>query len=336
VSLVRAEGRRLVKRRFTRYMVLIGLLVLAAVAVGMFFSHQKIGPAQYAAAERAAERDYQQQVQLSEGIRAECERAKAGDTPDKMHFPEDCSQLIPPREAFPAAQYVPATFNFKEMFPVTILVLAGVLAMVAFVVGASYVGAEWHTGGMMNLLLWRPRRLQVLLAKLGTLMAGLLATTVVLAGAWLAAFWAIGTERGTTAGMTPGVWWSLALTGLRGLAVVLLAGLVGFAVASIGRHTAFALGGAIAVIVIGQIGLGIALQLARVRFPEAYLLPTHVYAWMTKKVTLQDWQSCQFTMGECRPKTMDLTWQRSGVLFGVTALVLFGAALWTMRRRDIT
>jgi hypothetical protein len=33
---------------------------------------------------------------------------------------------------------------------------------------------------------------------------------------------------------------------------------------------------------------------------------------------------------------MDLTWQRSGVLFGVTALVLFGAALWTMRRRDVT
>jgi hypothetical protein len=336
MSLFRAELRRLVKRRFTRYMLLIGVLVLGAIAVGMFFAHQKVGPAQLAAAERAAEREYQQQAQFSQQIVAECEQVQASDSPDRAHFPEDCSLLIPPREAFSAEGFLPPQFDFAETFPATILVLAGVLGMVAFVVGASFVGAEWNTGGMMNLLLWRPRRLQVLLAKLGTLMAGLIAATVVLYAAWLAAFWVIGTFRGSTAGMTPGVWRSLALTDLRGLAIVLLAGLVGFTVASIGRHTAFALGGAIAVIVVGQIGLGIALQIAQVRFPEAYLLPTHVYAWMAKKVTLEDWRSCQFVMGECRPKTMDLTWQGSGVLFGVTALVLFGAALWTMRRRDIT
>jgi ABC-2 type transport system permease protein len=336
VSLFRAEARRLVKRRFTRYMLLIGVLVLAAVAVGMFFGHQKIGPAQLAAAQRAAEREYQQQVRFSEQFRAECERAKDSGAPDANRFPPDCDQLIPPREAFPAKNFLPATFEFAKTFPATLMVLVGVLAMVAFVVGASYVGAEWHSGGMMNLLLWRPRRLRVLLAKFGTLMAGLLVTTLVLGAAWLAAFWAIGTYRGTTTGMTPGVWRSFALTGVRGLALILVAGLVGFAVASIGRHTAFALGGAIAVIVVGQIGLGVALQLARVRFPEAYLLPTHVYAWMTKKVTLQDWRSCQFVMGECHPKTMDLTWQGSGVLFGAAALVMFGVALWTMRRRDIT
>src|SRR4029450_12136636 len=69
MSLVRAELRRLVKRRFTRYMLLIGVLVLAAVAVGTFFSHQKIGPAQMAAAERSAEREYQLQVQFSQQFR---------------------------------------------------------------------------------------------------------------------------------------------------------------------------------------------------------------------------------------------------------------------------
>jgi ABC-2 type transport system permease protein len=336
MSLVRAELRRLVKRRFTRYMLLIGVLVLAAVAVGTFFSHQKIGPAQVAAAERSAEREYQLQVQFSQQFRDECERAKAGGETDPNRFPPDCDLLIPPREAFQAESFLPPTFDFPETFPRTVLVFAGVLAMVAFVVGASFVGAEWHTGGMMNLLIWRPRRLQVLSAKLGTLLAATMVATVVLAAPWLAAFWATATFRGTTEGMTAGAWQSLGLTGLRGLAVVLLAALVGFTVASIGRHTAFALGGAIAVIVVGQIGLGIALSLARVRFPEAYLLPTHVYAWMEKKVTLEDWRSCQFVMGECRPKTMDLTWRGSALLFGATAVLLLGAAVWTMRRRDIT
>jgi ABC-type transport system involved in multi-copper enzyme maturation permease subunit len=317
-------------------MLLIGVLVLAAVAVGMFFSHQKLGPDQMAAAERTAERVYQEQVQGNEAFRAECERAQAAGAPDADRFPPDCELLIPPREAFQAEQFLPPTFDFAGTFPATLLVFAGILGMVAFVVGASFVGAEWNTGGMMNLLLWRPRRLQVLTAKLGTLLATTVVATIVLAGAWLAAFWAIGTYRGTTAGMTEGAWRSLGLTGLRGLTVIVLAALVGFTVASIGRHTAFALGGAIAVVVVGQIGLGIALSLAQVRFTEAFLLPTHVYAWMEKKVTLQDYRSCEFVMGECHPKTMELTWRGSGVLFGVTAVVLLGAALWTMRRRDVT
>jgi len=49
---------------------------------------------------------------------------------------------------------------------------AAVLALVAYIVGASFVGAEWSSGGMMNLLLWRPRRLQVLGTKLAVLRRG--------------------------------------------------------------------------------------------------------------------------------------------------------------------
>ena len=39
-------------------------------------------------------------------------------------------------------------------------------------IGASFVGAEWNSGGMMNLLLWRPQRLKVLSTKLAALLAG--------------------------------------------------------------------------------------------------------------------------------------------------------------------
>lgn len=338
MSLFKAEMRRLLKRRFVRYMTMAGLLVLAAVAVGTFLTNHKVGPAQIATAERAAEREYQRALGFVQQERQECERAKAGGTTTEPgRFPANCAEIMPPpREAFQAEWHMPATFDFRAKFGETIITFAAILALIAFVVGASFVGAEWNTGGMMNLLLWRPQRLKVLLTKLGALLAGLLAVTVAAAAAWTAAFWAIGTFRGTTDNMTSGVWQSFALTGLRGTTLVLAAGVIGFALASLGRHTALALGGVLGLMVVGQFGLGIVLSMAQVKFMQAWLLPTYLLAWMQKKVTLHDYNACEFSRGECRPATMDITWHQSTVLLVVGVVLALGAAMWTMRRRDVT
>lgn len=338
MSLYRTELRRLGKRRFVRYLTLLGLLVLAAVLVGTYFTNQKIGPEQLAAAERAAERDYQSSLVDTERYRQECEKAKEQGSANQDHFPQDCASIEPPtRDSFQAEWHLPATFEFREEFPATLTTLAAILALVAFIVGASFVGAEWSTGGMMNLLLWRPRRLQVLLTKLAALLTGLFGLTVVTAIAWTAGFWVIATRRGETSGMTSGTWQSFALTGLRAAALVLLAGAVGFALASVGRHTATALGGAIAVMIVGQFGLGIVLALAQVKFVEAWLLPTYLLAWMQQRVTLENWETCQFSFGgECKPETLEITWQTSGTLFVIGAVLTLGPAIWAMRRRDIS
>ncbi len=335
MSLFRTELRRLAKRRFARWMTAAGLLVLALIVIGMFASNQKIGPEQWAAAERSAEQEYQNQVQWTDQERAACERAKAAGTD---FYTNDCTEISPPpREAFESRWYLPSTFVFRESFGEMLIPLAGILALIGFVVGASFVGAEWNTGGMMNLLLWRPKRLTVLLTKLGALLTGLLALALPATVAWFGSLWLVATWRGTTEGMTSGTWQSFLITGLRGIVLALVAATVGFALASLGRHTAMALGGAIGVLVVGQVGLGILLDMAQVRFTEAWLLPTYAYAWMTKTVTLQDWRACNATYnGECRPDTLDITWQHSSALFAVAVVVLLGAAMWTMRRRDIT
>ena len=67
-----------------------------------------------------------------------------------------------------------------------IVLFGGMLALFGFAVGASFVGAEWHSGGMMNLLLWRPRRLALLAQKLGALLLSVLASGLAL-GALLGA-----------------------------------------------------------------------------------------------------------------------------------------------------
>lgn len=338
MSLYRTELRRLAKRRFTRWMSLLGLLVLAAVVVGIFASNEKIDAAALAKAERAAEQQWQRDVQQNAQYRAECDKAKAAGTSQDGGFPEDCSVIQPPpREAIQTDWFLPSTFDFRENFGFALLPLAAILALVGFVVGASFVGAEWNTGGMMNLLLWRPKRLTVLLTKLAALLTGLVALAVPTTVLWFGSFWLVATFRGSTEKMTSGVWQSFALTGLRGLVLALFAATIGFALASLGRHTAMALGGAIGVMVVGQFGLAILLQMAGVRFAEAWLLPTYALAWLDKKVTLEDWDACQATyFGDCKPDTMDITWQQSSVMMAVGFTVILGAALWTMRRRDIS
>lgn len=348
MSLYVTELRRLGKRRFTRYMTLLGLLVLAAVVVGTFFTNQKIGPAQHAAAQRQAEAQYQEQVRHSERYRAECEQAKAAGAVNDEHppgdgdfgqpnFPDDCSAITPPpREVIESQWFLPPTFDFRSSFGRTLVTFTAILALIGFVVGASFVGAEWSSGGMMNLLLWRPQRVAVLWTKLVALLTGLVGVTLAAAAVWTLSFWLIGTYRGTTAKMTPGAWQSFALTGLRGLALVVVAGVIGFALASLGRHTALALGGVIGLAVVGQFGLGIVLSMANVKFVQAWLLPTYALAWIQKKVELKNYEACNFSYGGgCEPDTLVITWQQSSVLLTVGVVLALGAALWAMRRRDV-
>lgn len=337
MSLYRAELRRLVLRRLTRWMTVLGLVVLVTVAVGVFLSNQKIDDTARAEAEVAAEQQWQQQVRQVEQFRAECEQAAArGDQDGRL--PADCSQITPPpREAFEAAHYLPTTFDFRAGFGETLTVLAATLALVGFVVGASFVGAEWSTGGMMTMLLWRPKRLTVLLTKLTALLSGLLALAVPATVLWFGSFWLIATVRGTTERMTAGAWQSFALTSLRGVVLALVAAAIGFGLASLGRHTAMALGGAVAVMVVGQSGLAALLEMTEAKFTAAWLLPTYLLAWMDREVILTDWQSCRYDpFGNCEAETLTLTWHHSSVLFAVGLVVVLGAALWAMRRRDVS
>ncbi|WP_436525847.1 ABC transporter permease subunit [Actinoplanes sp. HUAS TT8] len=332
MSLFRAETRRLSKRRFTKFFVLMALLVLGLVAGGTAYTHEKTTATTRAAAEAAADREYQDQLRYADQAKQDCAKNPAP-------YGGNCDGLVPPtRDQIPSDQFLTPQFNFREDFSVMVTVWAALLALVAFVIGASFVGAEWNSGGMMNLLLWRPQRLRVLSTKLSALLTWLFGLSVVTGAAWTGLFWLIATLRGTTEKMTPGAWQSLGLTGLRGLGLVLVAGAIGFGVASIGRHTAAALGAAIGVIVIFQFGLAIVLSLARVRFYEIYLLPAWIGAWMAKSYEVVDYNApCDYSaVNGCEAPTFTVTWEMAGTLFAAVSIIIVGAAMWTIRRRDIT
>jgi ABC-2 type transport system permease protein len=330
MSLVRAERRRLHKRRVTVVMLGIGLILLGLIAGGTWFTNQKVGDETKAAAAAQAQQEYERADRdWNDHVKQQCEDSvKAGTTPEGA-----C--VGPSREYFKPEYYMPSTFDFKASFREMILVWAMIMAFVALIIGASFIGAEWSSGSMMNLLTWQPQRMRVLGTKLGVLVAVVSFWAVVMGALWTAAMWAVGTFRGTTAGMTSGTWQSFGLTGLRGLGVVVAGAVFGFVLASLGRRTAVAMGVLIALIVVTQFGLTIVLMMAKVRYPELFFVGTHLSAWMNGTETLYDQTGCDYSSGACTPATLVLTWQKSGLIFGGGLLALVGLTMWQIRARDV-
>jgi hypothetical protein len=117
-----------------------------------------------------------------------------------------------------------------------------ILVIASWLLGASFIGADWHTGTVTTLLTWEPRRVRLLLAKAAACVTVVfllvMAVQAVLAGGLIAA----AVLRGTTEG-TSGAW--IRSTGgiaVRVGAMSAVGAAIGFAIASVSRNTAAALG----------------------------------------------------------------------------------------------
>ncbi|MGC4894968.1 ABC transporter permease subunit [Micromonospora sp. DT31] len=337
MSLFVTELRRLGKRRVTRLMLVLLVLGLATAATAFSFSSQKLSPTAVARAEAESHAEYQQELANWKRRVTGCEAAQARGEQTEAEYGPNCGKDYEPQpEMFDPKWNLPYQFDFRAEFPMFIAVFAASVALFAFIVGASFVGAEWNTGGMMNLLLWRPRRLAVLSAKLAAVLTTVLGLTVVLGALWTAAFWLIGSQRGTTEGMTAGAWRSIGLDGLRALGMTLAVAAVAFALASVGRHTAMALGAAVGVFAVSEIGIRTAVGALGVPFGERYVLSTYAQSWFLKQAELFDYNACQLVQGACEPARYVVTWQQSAVVLAVAVVGTMAAAFWTMRRRDIS
>ena len=223
-------------------------------------------------------------------------------------------------------------FVFRAQFEPLIYVIAGLMSLFGFIVGASYVGADWHSGAMMNLLTWCPRRVLVLLTKLATALGAVLAVTVALGAAWTGALWYIASKRGDHTGMTPGVWGSFAWTGARAIALVLALTAIGFGLASLGRSTSVALGAALIVAIVGEVGVRVMLDQVRVPDAGRYLLSSYGAAWLTRSWPASGYPGC---VGRCTGSGV-ITWPQAALVLGGVVVLVLAAALWSVRRRDVT
>lgn len=230
-ALLSVELRRMLLRRTVR--AVVGAAVVGSVAAGaVVFSLSHKSDA------RALERESAERITAIE----RCSRGGFNAPLDSL--PAD-ARVDVCAEALPVP---PFTFRLVQLQDV----LAGVglkgtslpLVVLAGLLGASFVGAEWPSGSIATLLAWEPRRARVAIAKIaaGAIVAFL--GTLLLQAVFGVALVPAAIFRGTTTGA--GASWVSDVVGVsvRVAAVASFAAVIGASAALIGRSTAAALGAA--------------------------------------------------------------------------------------------
>ena len=138
--------------------------------------------------------------------------------------------------------------------------MTGTLAIIGWALGATLVGAEFTSRSMTSLLTWEPRRWRVFIAKsiaaVATMSLFALVTLVLVA----LAMWPALAFHGAPLQPDDPTLASLGGDIARGVALTALASGIGFAIATMGRNTAIALGVGFGYIVILENILGSSLE----------------------------------------------------------------------------
>ncbi|HEX9122142.1 MAG TPA: hypothetical protein VF984_02100, partial [Actinomycetota bacterium] len=115
-----------------------------------------------------------------------------------------------------------------------------------WVVGASFVGAEWQAGSLTTLLTWEPGRIRILAAKAIACAVGLFLLALAIQALFALVLWVVAATRGTTVGANAAWVRGVAGVTLRVGVASALFGLLGLSVAMVGKNTGAAIGVAFA------------------------------------------------------------------------------------------
>ena len=228
-GLLIGEVQRLLARRMLRWLALLAVASIAVAGVLTFLNTEAVDDAEMEARRRAVQAQVEACIESRQDV-----PAPPGEDGRPPTLEDRCSFGAGPSLQDPRFRLRQLTGVFQGT--------TAPLVVVGWLIGASSIGADWQARTVTTLLTWETRRRRVLVAKVVAAVlvacAFTLAAQAVLAGA-LAPSAAL---HGTTAG-TGGTWLrTLAGVLARGTALVAVATAIGFAVASIGRNTAAALG----------------------------------------------------------------------------------------------
>jgi hypothetical protein len=235
-GLVRAETHRFLARRFIRVLLVVALVGWLAATVLALLAFRSASPEQLA----QARQDQQEQVQLAEQSREQC---LADPTrPADVAAADWCG---PPATAdqFPLSQFLqPAPFAMAQDATDGAVSVAAVSAALAFLVGATFVGAEWSTRSMVALLFWETRRPRVMAAKLLVTAVAAAVLGLVMQALWLGLATLLRSVAGDGADLPDGFWSAFLGIQGRGVLLALCAGLLGFGLTNLLRNTGAATG----------------------------------------------------------------------------------------------
>ena len=305
--LVVAELRRIAARRLVRLTV---VLAIVGIALG--------GVAAFVWSDALPEQVYQQRVveakarQVAEEAQIERCLQAHGVTRGEV-ISDDVARACFPGKG-PATADDPR-FHRNRLRGV-LQGASGALAVIAWGLGASLVGAEFASRSMTTLLTWETRRGRVFVAKAVAAVAALTVFALLVLVLVSLAMWpALALHGGPLRPNDPTLA-TLAGTIARGTALSALAAAMGFAIATIGRNTAAALGAGFAYIIVLENILGS--SIARWR---RWLLLGNVIVFV----------SGHDNAGDVTGRTVTA----AGIFLTVVAVTLLASAAGAFYRRDV-
>jgi hypothetical protein len=323
-SLFRAELHRFRSRRFIR--LLLGLAVLGyVVAVVIALLHYGTPTA----ADHAAARQSMQQVLVeSEQGRQQCVKEShvpAGVSPEDACGPP--MQLSDLRESdfLPKQPFDLATYGGRGAIG-----FGAAAAVLAFVIGATWIGAEWSSRSLVALLFWVPRRINVFGAKIAVLILTSTLLGVLAQAAWLAMASLLRAVDGNGRALPAHFWGHLLATQGRAVLLTVLISLLGFGLTNLIRNTGAALG-------IGFVYFAIVETAVRALRPawEPWLLSSNAAALVAPgglKVFIFDRVGRN---GFTEPRVYLIHNLQAGIELTAVVAIIIGIGVWLFARRDV-
>jgi ABC-2 type transport system permease protein len=326
VRLTKVELRRLFARRLT-VVGLAGLfLITVMLLAATWFEARPLSAEEQQRAQQQFETAHRQWVEETPELRQQCAADWRAQPDPKPSLEQMCTFHEPKLEDFGKPRSV-----FAELAPELLQATAYFLAFAAFLIGASFLAAEFSSGAIGNWLTFEPRRLRVYGSKLLAAALGFVPVAAATLGILTVGAFLIVSRLGDTASTTGKVWGNLAELGGRAVVMTAAAAVLGSVIGLLFRHTAAALG-----VVMGYLVLVEGVFAAFLQEAQPWLVRLNVDAFLR--------HGTQYYVTECKTgpdgticdqveRTVSFShgsWYLAAV---TTALVVLAA--WTFHRRDV-
>lgn len=325
-SLLRAELHRFRARRFIQMLLALAVLGwLAAVVIGLLnYGHPDAGD--YAAARVEVDRVVAQQNAFHE----QC--LQDSNIPDDVPPEMACGEPITADQLRVEDFLGVHPFSFVDTAQNGAMAFAAAGAVLCFLVGSTWIGAEWSSRSIVALLFWEPRRSRVMGSKLGVLVAATAVLGAAVQAGWLAMAGILSAAAGDGSTVPDGFWGHLLATEARSVLLAVLAGLLGFGLTNLVRNTGAALG-------IGFVYFAVLETAIRAVEPawQPWLLTNNAVGLVLRGgLTLPIYDSTAIgPNGEIGYREYLLGNLQSGVFLAVVAAIIVAVGVVLFARRDV-
>lgn len=194
------------------------------------------------------------------------------------------------------------------------------VAIIMFVVGAAYAGAEWSSRTIVALLFWEPRRWRVMGAKIFVVAAAAVVVTIATQILWIATAFFLASTKGDTH-LASDFWGTLFNRQLRVVIFTILVTWLGFGIANLVRNSAASLGVAFVYFAIVETVI-----IAYWHWAAQWLLNVNAAALLSKGgVDLGD---------DPDNPGRHLSSLHGGLVWGVASIGILAIGAWVFSRRD--